>query len=193
MKLKNKNLFNLCLFLFFLSLFNYGYSLENINFVNSIFKKKNFVSNNLKVSNDYELSRKVINFLDNFLTRKNKNENQEIKSEKILNETDNLNLINIENFVLLNKAKVVILDKFNSEKISLIIKKGEEINFKKLNFKLLKCFSSKENDKNRTVIFLKIINQLDNSLIFNGWFLSDFSNLTYFDHPRYDLVEASCI
>mgnify|MGYP001200747644 CR=1 FL=1 len=193
MILRNKILFKTCFFIFFIFNSNYVYSFENYNFVNSTLKKKNFIFNNLKVSNDEMLSKKVINFLDNFLIKKNKNNNQEIKSEKIDNEIDELNHLKIENFVQFKKAKIIILDKINNEKTSLIIKNEDKINFKKLNFELIKCFSSLEIDKNESVIFLKIFSQLENRLIFDGWFLSNFYNLTYLDHPRYDLVEASCI
>ncbi len=192
MILRNKNLYKTSLFIFFIFYFEYVYSFENNNVVNSIFKKNFFVLENLKVENDF-LSNKVINFLDNFLVKKNKNNNKEIISEKIINKTDKLNIVNIENFVEFEKSKIIILDKFNNEKISFIINRSEKKNLKNLNFELFKCLSSNETVKKETMIFLKIFSTLENKFIFDGWFLSNFNNLTYLDHQRYDLVEASCI
>ena len=89
-----------------------------------------------------------------------------------------------------------ILDKISS-KISLIkLKNGEQLTFKDLSIKSLKCKNSEFDDNPEITAYIQVrdlTNENNNEVfVFNNWMFSSSPSVTPFDHPVYDVRLVNC-
>ena len=89
-----------------------------------------------------------------------------------------------------------ILDKISS-KISLIkLKNGEQLTFKDLSIKSLKCKNSEFDDNPEITAYVQVkdlTNKNNNEVfVFNNWMFSSSPSVTPFDHPVYDIRLVNC-
>ena len=89
-----------------------------------------------------------------------------------------------------------ILDKISS-KISLIkLKNGEQLTFKDLSIKSLKCKNSEFDDNPEITAYIQVRDLTDENnnevFVFNNWMFSSSPSVTPFDHPVYDIRLVSC-
>ena len=93
-------------------------------------------------------------------------------------------------------AELKALDKVSAKTSNLKIRIGEEIIFKNLKIKILKCKISEFDDTPDTVAYMQVIdkNQINNDkvFIFNGWTFASSPSLRSFDHAVYDLWLIGC-
>ena len=89
-----------------------------------------------------------------------------------------------------------ILDKISS-KISLIkLKNGEQLTFKDLSIKSLKCKNSEFDDNPEITAYIQVRDLTDENnnevFVFNNWMFSSSPSVTPFDHSVYDVRLVSC-
>ena len=103
--------------------------------------------------------------------------------------------LSIENF-LGKSTDIKILDKISSknELIDLII--GEEIIYKDLAIKVMKCTNSELDDNPEVKAYIQVRdltkNNNDKVYVFNGWMFSSSPSIAPFDHPVYDIWLVNC-
>ena len=103
--------------------------------------------------------------------------------------------LSIENFLGKN-TEIKILDKISSknELIDLII--GEEIVYKDLAIKVMKCTNSELDDNPEVKAYIQVRdltkNNNDKVYVFNGWMFSSSPSIAPFDHPIYDIWLVNC-
>ena len=92
--------------------------------------------------------------------------------------------------------EIKILDKVSSKTSTVELKIGEEIEFKNLLIKSLKCENSKFDDSPEITAYIQVIDKTNTSndevFVFNGWAFSSSPSLKPFDHPVYDIWLMSC-
>ena len=92
--------------------------------------------------------------------------------------------------------EIKILDKVSSKTSTVELKIGEEIEFKNLLIKSLKCENSKFDDNPEITAYIQVIDKTNTSndevFVFNGWAFSSSPSLKPFDHPVYDIWLMSC-
>ena len=108
-----------------------------------------------------------------------------------LNTEVNSQVLNQEQFV-----QIKILDKISSKTSKLEIKIGDEIKFKNLLIKILKCKNSEFDDNPEVTAYLQVKDtgskSNDEVFIFNDWTFSSSPSLRPFDHPVYDIWLIQC-
>ena len=103
--------------------------------------------------------------------------------------------LSIENFLGKN-TDIKILDKISSknELIDLII--GEEIIYKDLAIKVMKCTNSELDDNPEVKAYIQVRdltkNNNDKVYVFNGWMFSSSPSIAPFDHHVYDFWLVHC-
>ena len=103
--------------------------------------------------------------------------------------------LSIENFLGKN-TDIKILDKISSknELIDLII--GEEIIYKDLAIKVMKCTNSELDDNPEVKAYIQVRDLTksnnDKVYVFNGWMFSSSPSIAPFDHSVYDIWLVSC-
>ena len=89
-----------------------------------------------------------------------------------------------------------VLDKISSKNDSIRLKNDNEIIFKDLSIKSIKCSNSEFDDNPEIKAYIQVkdlTNQnKDNVFIFNGWMFSSSPSLKPFDHPVYDIWLVGC-
>tara|TARA_A100000164_G_C21871881_1_gene755583 strand:+ start:1081 stop:1476 length:396 start_codon:yes stop_codon:yes gene_type:complete len=92
--------------------------------------------------------------------------------------------------------KLKVLDKVSSKNTELEFKIGDEIEFKNLKIKALKCKNSEFDDDPEITAYLQVsdMNKTSNDdvFIFNGWSFASSPSINPFDHPVYDLWIIEC-
>ena len=95
-----------------------------------------------------------------------------------------------------NFIEVKILDKVSSKNSQLKIEIGDEVKFKNLTIKPLRCKNSKFDDTPEITAYLQVkdLTNKDNDevFVFNGWTFSSSPTINPFDHPVYDIWLANC-
>jgi len=91
---------------------------------------------------------------------------------------------------------VKILDKISSKNDRLKLQNNEEMIFKDLSIKSIKCSNSEFDDNPEIKAYIQVkdlTNQnKDNVFIFNGWMFSSSPSIKPFDHPVYDIWLIGC-
>jgi hypothetical protein len=106
------------------------------------------------------------------------------------------NDVKTENTLIGKKTDIKILDKISSknELVSLFI--GEEIIYKDLAIKSMKCTNSEFDDNPEIKAYIQVRdlteNDNDKVYIFNGWMFSSSPSIAPFDHPVYDIWLLGC-
>ena len=89
-----------------------------------------------------------------------------------------------------------ILDKISSKNKLIKLKNGEEIRFKDLLIKSIKCKNSEFDDNPEITAYLQVKDLTkkgnDNVFVFNGWMFSSSPSIKPFDHPVYDVWLVGC-
>ena len=89
-----------------------------------------------------------------------------------------------------------VLDKISSKNTLLKLKNGEEIRFKDLLIKSIKCKNSEFDDNPEITAYIQVKDitnkDKDNVFVFNGWMFSSSPSIKPFDHPVYDVWLIGC-
>tara|TARA_Y100001958_G_C20813752_1_gene271660 strand:+ start:134 stop:541 length:408 start_codon:yes stop_codon:yes gene_type:complete len=91
---------------------------------------------------------------------------------------------------------IKILDKISSKNILVKLKNGEEIKYKDLSIRSLKCKNSKFDDNPEITAYIQVkdltIKSKDEVFVFNGWMFSSSPSIAPFDHAVYDIWLVDC-
>ena len=105
----------------------------------------------------------------------------EIKSEK--------NLVG-------SKIDLKILDKISSKNELINLVNGEELIYKDLAIKSMKCTNSEFDDNPEIKAYIQVRDltkkNKDKVYVFNGWIFSSSPSIAPFDHPVYDIWLVNC-
>ena len=100
-----------------------------------------------------------------------------------------------ENFVGTN-TDIKILDKISSKNELINIKNGEEIIYKDLSIRVMKCTNSELDDNPEIKAYIQVrdLTKKNNNkvFVFNGWMFSSSPSIAPFDHPVYDIWLINC-
>ena len=95
-----------------------------------------------------------------------------------------------------NFIEIKILDKVSSKNSLLKIRIGNEVKFKNLIIKPLRCRNSKFDDTPEITAYLQVKDlknkEKDEVFVFNGWTFSSSPTINPFDHPVYDIWLINC-
>ena len=96
----------------------------------------------------------------------------------------------------LNSVELKILDKVSSKSSQLKIEIDNQVKFKNLKIKVLKCENSKFDDNPEVTAYLQVIDtdskNNDKVFVFNGWTFASSPSLKPLDHPVYDIWLIRC-
>ena len=91
---------------------------------------------------------------------------------------------------------IKIPDKISSKNILVKLKNGEEIKYKDLSIRSLKCKNSKFDDNPEITAYIQVkdltIKSKDEVFVFNGWMFSSSPSIAPFDHAVYDIWLVNC-
>tara|TARA_B100000683_G_scaffold49975_1_gene47398 strand:- start:647 stop:1054 length:408 start_codon:yes stop_codon:yes gene_type:complete len=91
---------------------------------------------------------------------------------------------------------IKILDKISSKNTLINIKNGDEIKYKDLLIKSMKCKNSEFDDDPEITAYLQVKDltnkNRDDVFVFNGWMFSSSPSIAPFDHPVYDIWLVKC-
>tara|TARA_B100000035_G_C20857519_1_gene490346 strand:- start:100 stop:507 length:408 start_codon:yes stop_codon:yes gene_type:complete len=89
-----------------------------------------------------------------------------------------------------------ILDKISSKNELIKLKNGEELIYKDLSIKSMKCTNSEFDDNPEIKAYIQVrdLTKADknNVFVFNGWMFSSSPSIAPFDHPVYDIWLVRC-
>ena len=129
---------------------------------------------NIRVGNLNKLLVSSIIFITTFISF-------EIKSEK--------NLVG-------SKIDLKILDKISSKNELINLVNGEELIYKDLAIKSMKCTNSEFDDNPEIKAYIQVRDLTkknnDKVYVFNGWIFSSSPSIAPFDHPVYDIWLVNC-
>ena len=95
-----------------------------------------------------------------------------------------------------DKTDVKILDKISSKNELVNLTNGEEIFYKDLAIKSMKCTNSELDDNPEIKAYIQVrdltTNDNDKVYVFNGWMFSSSPSIAPFDHPVYDIWLVDC-
>ena len=95
-----------------------------------------------------------------------------------------------------NYTNIKVLDKISSKNTLIKLKNGEEIKYKDLLIKSLKCKNSKFDDNPEITSYIQAkdltIKNNNEVFIFNGWMFSSSPSIAPFDHAVYDIWLVDC-
>ena len=95
-----------------------------------------------------------------------------------------------------DKTDVKILDKISSKNELVNLTNGEEIVYKDLAIKSMKCTNSELDDNPEIKAYIQVrdltTNDNDKVYVFNGWMFSSSPSIAPFDHPVYDIWLVDC-
>ena len=95
-----------------------------------------------------------------------------------------------------NYTDIKILDKISSKNTLIQLKNGDELRYKDLSIKSMKCKNSEFDDNPEITAYIQVKDlnnkNKDDVFVFNGWMFSSSPSITPFDHPVYDIWLISC-
>ena len=101
-----------------------------------------------------------------------------------------------ENNIVGTKTDIKILDKISSKNELVKILNGEELVYKDLAIKSMKCTNSEFDDSPEIKAYIQVRdltkNDNDKVYVFNGWMFSSSPSIAPFDHPVYDIWLVNC-
>ncbi len=93
-------------------------------------------------------------------------------------------------------TEIKVLDKISSKNELILLNINEEIFYKDLSIKVMKCTNSELDDNPEIKAYIQVkdltIKDNDKVFVFNGWMFSSSPSIAPFDHPVYDIWLASC-
>ena len=94
------------------------------------------------------------------------------------------------------ETDIKILDKISSKNELVNLVNGEELIYKDLAIKSMKCNNSEFDDDPEIKAYIQVrdLTKSDNDkvYVFNGWMFSSSPSIAPFDHPVYDIWLVSC-
>ena len=101
-----------------------------------------------------------------------------------------------ENDMIGSKSDIKILDKISSKNELINLINGEELIYKDLSIKVMKCVNSNFDDNPEIKAYIQVrdLTKKDNDkvYVFNGWMFSSSPSIAPFDHPVYDIWLLNC-
>ena len=101
-----------------------------------------------------------------------------------------------ENNMIGIKTDIKILDKISSKNELVNLINGEELVYKDLAIKSMKCTNSEFDDSPEIKAYIQVKdltkNDNDKVYVFNGWMFSSSPSIAPFDHPVYDIWLVNC-
>ena len=101
-----------------------------------------------------------------------------------------------ENSLIGSKTDIKILDKISSKNELVNLINGEELIYKDLAIKSMKCTNSKFDDNPEIKAYIQVRdltkNDNDKVYVFNGWMFSSSPSIAPFDHAVYDIWLINC-
>tara|TARA_B100001093_G_scaffold399008_1_gene386425 strand:+ start:115 stop:516 length:402 start_codon:yes stop_codon:yes gene_type:complete len=101
-----------------------------------------------------------------------------------------------ENNMIGLKTDIKILDKISSKNELINLINGEELIYKDLAIKSMKCTNSELDDNPEVKAYIQVRdltkNNNDKVYIFNEWMFSSSPSIAPFDHPVYDIWLIKC-
>ena len=95
-----------------------------------------------------------------------------------------------------SKTDLKILDKISSKNELINLTNGEELIYKDLAIKSMKCTNSEFDDNPEIKAYIQVRdltkNDNDKVYVFNGWMFSPSPSIAPFDHPVYDIWLVDC-
>ena len=95
-----------------------------------------------------------------------------------------------------NKIDLKILDKISSKNEMINLVNGEELIYKDLAIKSMKCTNSEFDDNPEIKAYIQVRDLTKNNnnkvYVFNGWIFSSSPSIAPFDHPVYDIWLVKC-
>ena len=95
-----------------------------------------------------------------------------------------------------NRTNLKILDKISSKNELVKLTNGEELIYKDLAIKSMKCTNSEFDDDPEIKAYIQVRdltkNDNDKVYVFNGWMFSSSPSIAPFDHPVYDIWLVDC-
>jgi len=95
-----------------------------------------------------------------------------------------------------NRTNIKILDKISSKNELVKLTNGEELIYKDLAIKSMKCTNSEFDDDPEIKAYIQVRdltkNDNDKVYVFNGWMFSSSPSIAPFDHPVYDVWLVDC-
>tara|TARA_B100001113_G_scaffold238906_1_gene196395 strand:+ start:477 stop:884 length:408 start_codon:yes stop_codon:yes gene_type:complete len=107
-------------------------------------------------------------------------------------------IINVkaENDMSGTKTDIKILDKISSKNELVSLTNTEELIYKDLAIKSMKCTNSELDDNPEIKAYIQVRdltkNDNDKVYVFNGWMFSSSPSIAPFDHPVYDIWLVDC-
>ena len=91
---------------------------------------------------------------------------------------------------------IKILDKISSKNDTIRLKNKDEVFFKDLSIKSIKCSNSEFDDNPEIKAYIQVKDikneNKNNVFVFNGWMFSSSPSIKPFDHPVYDVWLVNC-
>ena len=101
-----------------------------------------------------------------------------------------------ENSLIGSKTDIKILDKISSKNELVNLINGEELIYKDLAIKSMKCTNSEFDDNPEIKAYIQVrdLTKSDNDkvYVFNGWMFSSSPSIAPFDHAVYDIWLINC-
>ena len=111
-----------------------------------------------------------------------------LSTEWVLNNT-NANILSVD-------SSKEWIDKISSKNTLIKLINGEELKYKDLLIKSIKCSNSEFDDNPEIIAYLQVKDLKnvgnDEVFVFNGWTFSSSPSINTFDHPVYDLWLTKC-
>ena len=106
------------------------------------------------------------------------------------------NDVKTENNLIGKKIDIKILDKISSKNELISLTNAEELIYKDLAIKSMKCTNSELDDNPEIKAYIQVRdltkNDNDKVYVFNGWMFSSSPSIAPFDHPVYDVWLVNC-
>ena len=94
------------------------------------------------------------------------------------------------------KTNIKVLDKISSKNSLIELNNGDELKYKDLIIKSIKCKNSEFDDNPEITAYIQVRDLTkknnDEVFVFNGWMFSSSPSITPFDHPVYDIWLVGC-
>ena len=108
----------------------------------------------------------------------------------------NFSTLKSEEYLEGKNTNIKILDKISSKNTLIKLKNNEDVRYKDLLIKSMKCKNSEFDDNPEIAAYLQVkdLTKKNNNdvFIFNGWIFSSSPSITPFDHPVYDIWLVGC-
>ena len=114
----------------------------------------------------------------------------------ILTSISEFNYVKSQINLLGKNTSIKILDKISSKNELINLVNGEELIYKDLAIKSMKCTNSEFDDNPEIKAYIQVRDltkdDKNNVFVFNGWMFSSSPSIAPFDHPVYDIWLVNC-